>query len=113
MTEVLQPETPGMWVLGAGCLAQERKVQERIVLLLDDRQHVPSIHGRALCSQDFLHHTLLRRLDFVLHLHGFHDQYALASFDLGFLRHQYSYDPSRHWSYQLSGAARVPGSISS
>jgi hypothetical protein len=113
MTEVLQPETLGcgFWELAAWL--KSAKVQERIVLSLHDRQYIPSIHGRALRGQDFLHHTLLRRLDFVLHLHGFHDQYALAGFDLGFLRHQYSHDPSRHRSYQLSGAARVPGSISS
>src|SRR5712672_1569680 len=72
MTEVSGPET-------AGCRFWS--------VSFHDCQYIACIHGGALHSQNLLDYAILRRLDFVLHLHGFHDHDTLAGLDFGFFRH--------------------------
>ncbi len=48
--------------------------------LLHDRQHIPGIHRRALSDGQLQNDTLLRRLDFVLHLHRFDHHHTLSGF---------------------------------
>ncbi len=54
--------------------------------LFHDGQHVAGVYGCAWGCRYFLDDSLFRRLDLVLHFHGFDYNDALAGLDLGIFR---------------------------
>src|SRR6516162_5509592 len=76
--------------------------------LFDDGEDVARINGGAFGGKDFLHPAVLGRLHLVLHLHGFHDDNALAGFDFVFFGNHDANDLARHGSGDLLRAGFAP-----
>src|ERR1700676_906145 len=72
-------------------------------VLLDNCQHVSGVHRGACADQNLLDSSLLRRFDFVLHLHRFDHEYAGTSLDFVSVAHQHANDLARH------GSGKSPG----
>src|SRR5436190_7980589 len=70
------------------------------VSLLDDSQHIASVHRCAFADHELLKSPFLRRLDLILHLHRFNHQDAVSRLNLGPFAEKNSYDLARHWGDQ-------------
>ena len=64
--------------------------------LFNDDEGIACVHVRPFSDHDLLHDAFLWCLQFILHLHGFYDNYPLAHFDLILLFYQNSYDFAGH-----------------
>src|SRR6266404_7328003 len=76
-----------------------------------DGQHVAGVHRRAWHRRYLFHDPLFRRLDFVLHFHGFDYHDALAGFDFGIFCDQQTHDASGHRSQKFPGTLFVTASF--
>src|SRR5712692_5400801 len=83
----------------------------------NNSKHLAGVDGLVFSGQDTLDGAALGRADFVLHLHGFDNQKALASFDVVSCFDEKTDDFTRHrrddllaaFGFDVAVAAATPG----
>src|SRR5580692_4414594 len=103
------PRPPRFWFYSVSPVVKECETLPTSRSSLHDRQHIAGIHGDALSGEHFLDGPLLRRFDFVLHLHRLHHQHARARLHCIAFPHQYAHHFAGHGRRQLSRTVIIRG----